>query len=872
MIIRTPDQRLRVFVSSTLQELAEERAAVREAITRLRLSPVMFEIGARPHPPQDLYRAYLDQSHIFIGLYWERYGWVAPDMTISGLEDEYRLCGSKPKLIYIKTPAPGREERLKQLLDDIRNDDSASYKPFSSAAELQQLIENDLAVMLTERFEMTQAVPEAGALPAHYNNLPAATTPLIGRDEDVREIAELVLRGDVRLVTLYGPGGIGKTRLAAEAGRQVMPQFTHGVCFVGLSNISDHNLVIPAIGAALGLGETRAAGLSERVADTLRDKHLLLILDNFEQVLPAATAIAELLAAAPRVEMLVTSRTVLRVRGEHECAVLPLGLPLALPAHREALPALSFEQIRSGAAVQLFVERARAVKPDFELTPANAQEVAGIVTQLDGLPLAIELAAARVKMLAPRAILAKLIDAGQQAKLLSGGARDLPARQQTLLNTLAWSYGLLTAEEQRWFERVSVFVDGWTLDALLPVCGFEDEFAAMDAMGSLADKSLIRHFTKSDESDRFSMLRMLRDYAAGKLAERGEAEHLAEQHADYFAKLSIQAQPHVIGKGQKEWLAKLEDENNNIQAALSWLIDKGDAATAVNMGWGLHAYWLITTRLSESLHWMTAALSRLDTAPDADGRVDPGKLAARGRALSVAGFSAAWQGNADWARSLLGEAELICGQSADPHVMGMVHAGYAVAALSLQQLEASQAHFEQCLACYQEAGDQWTAVMALNGMLRVAGQRRDFDTSERVYAELQLLLPVLSDGVSVAIAAFEIGFVAMQRGNFADADRQLRQAIRMCRESGYREGVIWSLEAMAALAFFTGDVQRAGTLLGAANAIRDLAGIPVWHVSEGTELNNLMLAAKAKDPQVYDAAWLLGAAMTIDQAVSYASA
>ncbi len=714
-------------------------------------------------------------------------------------------------------------------------------------------------------------MPEAGALPAHYNNLPAATTPLIGRDEDVREIAELVLRGDVRLVTLYGPGGIGKTRLAAEAGRQVMPQFTHGVCFVGLSNISDHNLVIPAIGAALGLGETRAAGLSERVADTLRDKHLLLILDNFEQVLPAATAIAELLAAAPRVEMLVTSRTVLRVRGEHECAVLPLALPLALPAHREALPALSFEQIRSGAAVQLFVERARAVKPDFELTPANAQEVAGIVTQLDGLPLAIELAAARVKMLAPRAILAKLIDAGQQAKLLSGGARDLPARQQTLLNTLAWSYGLLTAEEQRWFERVSVFVDGWTLDALLPVCGFEDEFAAMDAMGSLADKSLIRHEGNGGGEERFSMLRMLRDYAAAKLAERGEADPVADRHAAYFAQLAIRSEQHIKSAGQQEWLAKLDHENSNIQAALNWLIDKGDAAISANAGWALRAYWLITTRLSESLRWMTAALSRLDTAPDADGKVDPGKLAARGRALSVAGFSAAWQGNADWAQFLLSEAESIGKQITDPSQMGMVHTGYAIAAMSTLALEEAQTHFEQSLACYQEAADQWSAVMMLNGLLRVAGQRRDFDTSERVYRELQSMLPILGDSVSVAIAAFEVGFVALQRGNFADADRQLRQAIRMCRDSGYREGVIWSLETMAALAYQLDELQRAATLLGAAHVIRDFIGMPIWQM-ESAELDTLKEAVKENNPQVYESAWSRGAAMTIDQAVSYASA
>lgn len=864
MIIRTPDQRLRVFVSSTLQEMSEERVAAREAINRLRLSPVMFEIGARPHPPQDLYRAYLEQSHIFIGLYWERYGWVAPDMTISGLEDEYRLCGNKPKLIYIKSPAPNREPRLKQLLDDIRNDDGVSYKPFSSAAELQQLIENDLAIMLTERFEMTQQPADTNALPAHYNNLPAASTPLIGRDEDIERIAELVLRGDVRLVTLYGPGGIGKTRLATEAGRRLLNRFTHGVCFVPLSTINDHNLVIPAIGAALGLGETRAAGLTERVREALRDKHMLLILDNFEQVMPAATAIADLLAAAPKLEMIVTSRTVLRVRGEHECPVLPLDLP----EHRDAM---SFEQIKACSAVQLFVERASAVKRDFTLTPANAQAVAGIVKQLDGLPLAIELAAARMKMLTPQAILSRLIDAGQQAKLLSGGARDLPERQQTLLNTLAWSYGLLTPEEQRWFERISVFVDGWTLESVTPICEFEDEFAAMDAMGSLADKSLIMRMTALSSDERFTMLNTLRDYAAAKLAARGEIDRVAERHATYFAALALQAEPEIVGAGQKEWVAKIDDENSNIQAALNWLIDKGDAASAANAGWALRAYWLITTRQSESLRWMTAALSRLDTAPEPDGSVNTAKLKARAKALSVAGFSAAWQGNADWARFLLADAESITQNVADPHLLAMVHTGHAIAALSIQEYEKSQAHFEQGLACYREAGDLWSAVMVLNGILRVAGERHDFETAERAHHELMAVLPHLGDGVSVAVANFETGFVAFQRGDIATAEPQLRKAVRMCRDAGYREGVIWSIETLAGAAFAAGDLQRASTLLGAASTMRDLAGIPVWHMDEGTMLKNLVQSVKAQDPQGYQTAWARGTAMSLDQAVAYAS-
>src|SRR5215469_7235264 len=303
-VIRTPDQRVRVFVSSTLDELAAERVAAREAIAQLHLTPVLFESGARPYPPSELYQAYLRQSDIFLGLYWQRYGWVAPSMAVSGLEDEYQLSAGKPRLIYIKTPAPEREPGLQRLLDRIRADGNASYQHFTTPKELGERIANDLALLLTERFEQTPRIADA----VHPAPLPVWRGHLIDREREVALVRELLLREDVGLVTLTGPGGVGKTRVAVQLATELVSRFADGAAFVSLASLSDPEPVVQTVAEALQLTEAPGQSIGERLLENLRERHVLLVLDNAEQLVSAAPLATQALEGAAHLKLLVTSR------------------------------------------------------------------------------------------------------------------------------------------------------------------------------------------------------------------------------------------------------------------------------------------------------------------------------------------------------------------------------------------------------------------------------------------------------------------------------------------------------------------------------------------------------------------------------------
>jgi predicted ATPase len=855
-LIRTPDRRLRVFVSSTLRELASEREAVRSAIGALRLSPVMFELGSRPHPPRELYRAYLAQSDVFVGLYWQSYGLVAPGEERSGLEEEYEVASRLPKLVYIKN-APQREPRLEELLDRIRQDEQVAYKRFSTTAELRQLVEDDLALLLSERFETAQraeAAPDGGDWEAA---LPVPPTPLVGREREVEDVSRLLLTDEVREVTLTGPGGVGKTRLALTTGAALRPRFDDGVVFAALTSVTAPDLVATALAGALGLLRSGAQVPIDDVISYLANKRMLLVIDNFEQVSEAAPLITEVLSAAPGVKVLTTSRARLRLTGEHEFTVAPLSVP------RPDGPA-DVERLERSPAVQLFVARARASLPDFELTADNAWAVAEIARRLDGLPLAIELAAARVRLLPPQALLDRLSD---RLGLLTGGARDMPERQRALRSTMAWSYDLLEPTEQSLFAWLGVFAGGFDLEAVeevwRPGGGSAAESArrpdALDSLGSLVDNSLVSP-SAGDGEPHFMMLDTIRDYALEQLRAGPDWQEARERHAAYYSALAEKSEQGMRGAEQADWFARLESEHDNLRAALSFLIEEGQLEPAIGLVKG-SAYWWYRGHVEEGFRVSERILSR------------GGSLSApaRAQALATAGAMAFGFGKPDTAHNLAEQSLALFHQLGDPPdtVRAIVCVGQA-AMLMGDNARATEV-LEGGLALARRDGDDWYAALLLDQIGLIPLATGDYGRAAQRFDQALALSRRLGDRTLVVLTLGNLAQTEVARGELGTATRHMEEGLSLASEVDDALSIAHFLDGLGAIAQRQDDTERAGRLHGAAQRLRVGFTGSTWQNATGGAPTELAPERPTGTAGVaFERASAEGAAMDRRRAVRYA--
>jgi predicted ATPase len=843
--IRTPDQRLRVFISSTLQELAPERAAARKAVEGLRMSPILFESGARPHPPRELYRAYLEQSDIFIGIYWASYGWVAPEMEISGLEDEYHLAAGKPKLIYVKAPADGREKRLKELLDHIASD-GVSYRTFARASELRQLVENDLALMLTEHFQSAGTKIESALVEEEHDAdaLPAAVDAFVGRGRELEILCDALSGEGDRLITLTGPGGIGKTRLAIEAARRSPDAFEHGVHLVTLASITQSEVVIPTIVRALKVQGSTNEPLLVLIA-YLRERNLLLILDNFEQVIFAAPEIARVVEECRSLKVLVTSRSVLNLRGEREIQVPPLAVPDG-----------SNGEVEDSEAVLLFVERARAINAGFTLTKENASTVAEITRRLDGLPLALELAAARTRLLSPQAMLARL-DASLQ--FLTHSSRDVPERHQTLRAAIDWSFGLLNEQEQKLFVRLAAFHGGCTLEAAEDVCNPDGDLDVLELLTSLLEKSLIKHEFRENQP-RFSMLRTVWEYATDRLSESDEADAIRNAHCDFFLALVAGAHKGLRSPGQTEWLMRLETDHDNLRAALRSALDAGATEAVADAGWTIWLFWWLDSHLAEGRQLMTEVLERSDLS-------DLG----RARATAVAGCMAFWQSDYAIALPFLSQALESFRESGELSGVALCQLPLAFADAAVGDARSARERFQESIRYFKDVGDQWGTVLCMNSMCWTSNAVEMYPGDD-IYEEAVERAEKLGTRLEIGMALRNLGSHRSDQGRMVEAKDLLRRALETLWRGYVRGGASYTIDAIGELATREGAFALATTLFGAMDGVREVNQAPIIPMLVPRMHGFLDRLRRDLGDEAYERAWAGGRSLGLDEATALALA
>jgi predicted ATPase/class 3 adenylate cyclase len=736
--------------------------------------------------------------------------------------------------------------------DDLRDLGRHRLKDMGAAERIFQLGEGDFARLRS----------------LNQTNLPIQATPFLGREEVLGDLVELMRRGDVRLVTLIGPGGTGKTRLSLQAAAELVEDHPDGgVWFASLAAVTDIGLLAPAIGQALGLRDAGDEPL-EAIARHIRARSTLLVIDNLEQLLPdAARPLASLLAECPGLKLLVTSREPLRVAAEHEFPVAPF---------------------KRDEAVAFFAERAQAVRPGFAVGGENRGTVDAVCARLDDLPLALELAAARVKLLSPDALLARL---EQRLPLLVGGARDAPERQRTLRGAIAWSHDLLPPEERQMFARLAVFAGGWTLDAAEEVCE-----ASVDGLEALIDKSLVVFAPSSAGQSRYTMLETIREFAAEQLALGGESAVLRPVHARFYCALAEEAESGLKGREQKTWLERLEADHENLRASLEWSLTQ-DPATALRLAAAAWLFWYTHGHVTEGRAWLGRVLAVADSAPSG----------ARAKALDGAGYLASEQNDHAVAAAAL-EESLDCarriGSDEDAaivlaHMCSVMpgdpndgwprgHEAVALAratgnnyilGVALNNLgdlasktgKPHKAFFEESYRVRLETGDASRIALSLINLAECALGEGDAAEARRLAGDALERAQQIGDRRNLCLALEVLGVIALADGAIEEAAGRLGECLALARELGHLLAVLDGLNGLAEVASRSGDATRAARLAGAADALR--RSIRASHHDHAPDESCSLAAARGQlGSEAWAAAWSAGASISLDDAIDFALA
>ena len=705
-----------------------------------------------------------------------------------------------------------------------------------------------------ERAALVAAVPGRQDRPAGFlkpATLPAPT-PLLGRERDLREVLDLLHRPEGRLLTLTGVGGVGKTSLAVRAAHDSAELFGHGVAFVAFAPLGDPALVLPSVVRALGLTEPRGATSRDVLLSYLRDKRMLLTLDNFEHVLEAAAEVADLLGACPHLAVMATSRAPLRVRGEQEYPVEPLALPAST---RSPVP----KEILDSPSGRLFIERAKAIVPAFTLGEENAAAVASICWRLDGLPLALELAAARTRFLSPSSLLARL-----DQSLSVGWAQDLPERQRTMRATLDWSYELLSEKEGALFRHLSVFTGGFTLEAAEAVgatAGVATE-AVLGLLGRLVEQSLVTAETGGSE-ERYGMLEPVRQYALEKLEESGEAEEMRRRHAAFFLDLAEEARPELRVARQVEWLERLEQDNGNLRATMSWTLAENEAEAATRLGWALWTFWWLRDHQRESHRWI-GRLLELDIPQ-----------VVRPRAVQIAAMTAYLQGDRERSTRFLTEGLELSKRAGDTLCEAYVRFWLGLEAVDHEDFEKAISRFEEALPLFRKSGEEEMVSAVYDRLGMVALRQHNLDRALPLLERALARYRKRRDRLGTYTALYFLAQIALARGDYAAATSMFEERVFMAAQVGLRGGLAYLLEGLAAAAEARGEAERSARLFGAAEGLLRVVEAPLYRSHRPKRslrpLEHTMVAARSRlGEEAFEKARATGRAMDFDEAVEYA--